>query len=138
VKQKLGHLELINIMKKNKSFEITNKLLTQIIQGFVIAFIFIYIIKSFFFESKLDTHNRIVESIMNEEYKGVVINRYYDVKNHNTPKIVFSNNTEIPIYGQFYSMVKNGDSIVKKKDESVITVYRGNETIILDNLNVIK
>jgi hypothetical protein len=124
-------------MIEKGGIEINNKKLMKIVQFLLLFSVVVFLVKVFYFDN-LYFRDRVIESIKNEEYEGVIVNRYYDKKNHNTPMLVFSNFVEVPIYGQFYSQIKIGDSVVKKKNDTKIVIYRQNEVIILDNINVIK
>jgi hypothetical protein len=51
--------------------------------------------------------------------------------------IYLRNKTKIAVFGEFWSQIKIGDSLVKKKGETIITVYRNNVKFTLDNKDVI-
>ena len=50
--------------------------------------------------------------------------------------IYLSNNRKFAVFGQFWAEIKIGDSLVKKKGETIITVYRNKEKLVLDNKDV--
>jgi hypothetical protein len=51
--------------------------------------------------------------------------------------IYLKNETKFAVFGEFWSKIEIGDSIVKKKGETIITVYRNNEKFTLDNQEII-
>jgi hypothetical protein len=51
--------------------------------------------------------------------------------------IYLRNITKIVVMGEFWSEIRIGDSLVKKKGETIITVYRNNVKFILDNKVII-
>ena len=122
----------------NNGIELSDKKLKLLLHLIVSLFIVFLAIRFYLFDNKSSFRERLIESLKNEVYEGVVVKKYYDKENHNTPMIVFSNNQEAPIYGQFYSQIQNNDSVVKKKGDTRIFVYRGKQTIIFDNLKVIE
>ena len=78
-----------------------------------------------------------LRNIREENYQGFVIDKNYDKNNHNSPMIYLSDNTKIAVFGKFWSEIKIGDSIEKKKGETIITVYRNNMKFTLDNKDII-
>ncbi|MNR67394.1 hypothetical protein D3C85_1913540 [compost metagenome] len=50
----------------------------------------------------------------------------------------FRDKTQIGIAGEFWSKIEKGDSLVKKKGETIITVYRNKEKFVLNNKAVMK
>lgn len=125
-------------MNGNNGIELSNKKIKILLQLIVLLFIIFLGIRFYLFDNKSSFRERLIESLKNEVYEGIVIKKYYDKENHNTPMIVFSNNHEAPVYGQFYSQIQNKDSVVKKKGDTRIFVYRGKQTIIFENLKVIE
>lgn len=117
--------------------EITTNHLKKISYILVALVIFSLIIWESFFNTQQKRYVNSLKNIMDEEYSGIVINRYVDKNNHNSPKLIFSNNTETAIFGEFFGIIQIGDSIVKKKGDSKIIVYRGKEKVILDNKEVL-
>lgn len=124
-------------MNKNV-FEINNEALKKIVTltTFIAGVILIVVMLNF--DNKNKFRERVIERIKNEHYHGIVVNRYYDKNNHNTPMIVFSDKSEASIYGHFYNQVKLGDSLLKKKGSTKIIIYRPGKKIELENLSIIK
>ncbi|MCC9019687.1 hypothetical protein [Flavobacterium lipolyticum] len=122
---------------KNEGFELSAKQLKVILTVVTIIFV-IFLMYNFFIldnrEKLLDTS---LKNIQEENYQGFVINKNYDKDNHNSPMIYLKNETKVAVFGEFWSKIEIGDSIVKKKGETVITVYRNNEKFILDNQEII-
>lgn len=118
--------------------EITIDQLKKFSYLLIACFIISIIIWEVFYNTDQDRYEKSLKNIMQEDYNGVVIKKYADKDNHNSPKLVFSNNKQTAIFGEFYAVILVGDSIVKKKKDSKITVYRNNKEIILDNKDVLK
>ncbi|MCH4828451.1 hypothetical protein [Flavobacterium columnare] len=120
---------------KNDGFEFSNDFLKKALGIIVFSFGVFMIIWSLFFKNKKSLHensyNLSLESIYNSNYKGVVDYKDYNKTNHNNPTLYFSNGNSI-INGDFWSIIKKGDSLVKNRNELFITVYRGNDKFILD------
>lgn len=75
--------------------------------------------------------------VLNEEYQGIVSCKGYDKSNRNNPKLYFKDSKVVAINGEFWSLIKKEDSLVKKKGETIITVFRNNTKFILDNKDII-
>lgn len=88
-------------------------------------------------DSREDRINTSLKNILDESYHGIVVFKDYDKNNHNNPTLYFKDKFQIGITGEFWSKIKGGDSLVKKKGETIITVYRNKEKFILDNKDVI-
>lgn len=119
-------------------FEIDTKTLKQIITVCTFIAIGVMLIVMLKIDNKTALRERVILSIKNQEYAGVVDSRYYDTDNHNSPTLVFSNKTRVAIYGQLYSQIKIGDSIIKRKGSTKVIVLRKDKKIVLDNLIAIK
>lgn len=66
------------------------------------------------------------------EYSGIVMRKYIDSSNHNTPKLNLPN-ISVSIVNKFWDKISVGDSISKHKGEYFITVYKPDgKTIKLD------
>lgn len=117
--------------------ELSNSQLKKILQIVVILFILIICIWEIFYNDKKSFYDKSFENILNENYTGYVIEKYYDKQNHNSPTIVL-NHTKIAVFGDFWGEILVGDSIDKKKGEYSITVYKKNDTLILDNKKIIE
>lgn len=120
----------------NQGFEFSNRqismLLTLCVSLFLIYIIYVEI-------TRIDMDNSKNASIyfMNLEYEGKVFYKDYDKSNHNNPTLYFKDKTQVTINSNFWIKINKGDSLVKKKGETIITVYRNNEKFILDNKVII-
>ncbi|WP_291285720.1 hypothetical protein [Flavobacterium sp.] len=121
-----------------RGFEIDNKALKKIITVCTFIAIGVILIIMLNFDNKTAFRERVIQSVKNQEYIGVVTVRYYDTDNHNSPTLVLNNNDKVVIYGQLYNQIKISDSIVKEKGSTKIFVYRKDKKIVLDNLTAIK
>lgn len=63
-------------------------------------------------------------SIMTNVFSGIVIEKYRDEWNHNNAMIKFKRGKDIGIEDIFWNQIKIRDSIVKRKGELFIEVYR--------------
>lgn len=101
----------------------------------MLAFFFVY--KFVGIRSEKQLLNVSLKNIRDENFQGFVIDKNYDKNNHNSPMIYLRNKTKIAVFGQFWSQIKIGDSLEKKKGETIITVYRNNMKFTLDNKEII-
>lgn len=67
-----------------------------------------------------------------------MIDKGFEKFNHNAAMIYLNNKTKFSVFGEFWAKIKIGDSIVKKRGETIITIYRNNEIIILDNKEILE
>lgn len=118
---------------KNEGFEMSIKQLKVIlsIRTIILAIFLVY--KFVFMSSREQLLYGSLRNIREENFQGFVINKNYDKNNHNSPMIYLRNKTKIAVFGEFWSQIKIGDSLEKKKGETIITVYRNNMKFILDN-----
>ncbi|TDP03088.1 hypothetical protein [Flavobacterium sp. 245] len=117
--------------------ELSNAQLKKILNiGVVICILFI-LIWEIFYNDKESFYKKNFDNILNENFSGNVIEKYYDKENHNSPTIVL-NNSKISVVGNFWSEILVGDSIDKKKGEYTITVYKKVDTLILDYKTIIE
>jgi hypothetical protein len=122
---------------KNEGFEISIKQLKVILSiGTIILAIFL-VYKFVFMSSREQLRDGSLRNIREENFQGFVIDKNYDKNNHNTPMIYLRNKTKIAVFGEFWSQIKIGDSLEKKKEETIITVYRNNVKFTLDNKDII-
>ena len=122
---------------KNEGFEISIKQLKVILSiGTIILAIFL-VYKFVFMSSREQLRDGSLRNIREENFQGFVIDKNYDKNNHNTPMIYLRNKTKIAVFGEFWSQIKIGDSLEKKKGETIITVYRNNMKFTLDNKDII-
>jgi hypothetical protein len=101
----------------------------------MVAFFLIY--KFIIVSSREKLLDVSLENIREENFQGFVIDKNYDKNNHNSPMIYLRNKTKIAVFGEFWSEIKIGDSLEKKKGETIITVYRNNVKFTLDNKDII-
>ena len=122
---------------KNEGFEISIKQLKVILSiGTIILAIFL-VYKFVFMSSREQLRDGSLRNIREENFQGFVIDKNYDKNNHNSPMIYLRNKTKIAVFGEFWSQIKIGDSLEKKKGETIITVYRNNMKFTLDNKDII-
>jgi len=81
-------------------------------------------------------YERSLKNIREQSFEGIVIDKGFEKFNHNASMIYLSNNRKFAVFGQFWAEIKIGDSLVKKKGETIITVYRNKEKLVLDNKDV--
>lgn len=120
---------------KKTGVEFSNDFLNKLLGIIVIAFIIFMIGWELVYKksdkTKFDSYKLSLEYIYNSSYTGVVKYKDYDKNNHNNPTIYFTNGNSI-IEGDFWSVIKKGDSLVKKKEEYIIRVYRNGSMFILN------
>lgn len=122
---------------KNKSFELSEKNLKMLLTVVVFLILTYVFYVQIFRTTRMDSKEDSLIYVLNEEYQGIVSYKNYDKSNHNNPILYFKNRTEITINGEFWSKIKKGDSLIKKKGETIITVYRNNMKFTLDNKDII-
>jgi hypothetical protein len=122
---------------KNEGFEISIKQLKVVLNIGTIMLAFFLIYKFVVISSREQLLDCSLKNISEENFQGFVIDKNYDKNNHNSPMIYLRNKTKIAVLGEFWSEIRIGDSLVKKKGETIITVYRNNVKFILDNKVII-
>ena len=99
----------------------------KIIIGTMLIFVFclMFLLNHFgYFE------NSKRDSVLNEEFKTSIIEKYIDRSEHMTPMLKLSNGNEmINYFPKHNAVLKIGDSLVKMKNSTDMQVYR-NEKII--------
>lgn len=115
-----------------------NKTLKQIITVCTFIAICVMLIFMLKIDNKTAFRERVILNIKKQEYAGIVDSRYIDKENHNSPILVLSNKKKVAIYGQLYSQIEIGYSIVKRKDRTKVIVLRKDMKIVLDYLIAIK
>nr|WP_294926418.1 hypothetical protein [uncultured Flavobacterium sp.] len=123
---------------KNEAFELSNMQLKYLLNIVIGIFALFLLVKFVILDSEKDRINISLKNILDESYHGIVVFKDYDKNNHNNPTLYLKDKFQISITGEFWSKIKRGDSLVKKKGETIITVYRNKEKFILDNKDVIK
>lgn len=121
----------------NEGFEISIKQLKVILSVGTISLAIFLVYKFVFMSSREQLLDGSLRNIREENFQGFVIDKNYDKNNHNSPMIYLRNKTKIAVFGEFWSQIKIGDSLEKKKGETIITVYRNNLKFLLDNKAII-
>lgn len=103
----------------------------------IILFAFFLFMRSFFIETDQKRFEGGLKNIQEEQYQGSVIDKKFEKFNHNASMIYLNNRTKVSIFGEFWSKIKIGDSLEKKRGETIITVYRNNEKFTLDNKEIL-
>lgn len=119
-----------------KALELSNKQLKNILNISISLFAIFLFIKAFFIDTDKKRFEESIKNIEEENFKGYVIDKGFEKFNHNASMIYLSNNRKFAVFGQFWAEIKIGDSLVKKKGETIITVYRNKEKFVLDNKDV--
>jgi hypothetical protein len=107
---------------------------SKIILGIMILLIFLLMIllsKIGYFENK----QRV--EVLNQNYKALVILKFYDKPNHNTPKIKLSNGIVLINYWYWRKQnieIKVGDSLIKEKMSTNLLVKRNSKLVYSLNL----
>ena len=122
---------------KNEGFEISIKQLKVILSIGTIILAFFLVYKFVFMSSREQLLDGSLRKIREENFQGFVIDKNYDKNNHNSPMIYLRDKTKIAVFGEFWSQIKVGDSLEKKKGETIISVYRDDVKFTLDNKDVI-
>ncbi|MBP7469998.1 MAG: hypothetical protein KA782_02765 [Flavobacterium sp.] len=122
---------------KNEGFEISIKELKVILSIGTIILAFFLVYKFVVISSREQLLDDSLRNIREENFQGFVIDKNYDKNNHNSPMIYLRDKTKIAVFGEFWSQIKVGDSLEKKKGETIISVYRDDVKFTLDNKDVI-
>ena len=122
---------------KNEGFEISIKQLKVILSIGTIILAFFLVYKFVVISSREQLLDDSLRNIREENFQGFVIDKNYDKNNHNSPMIYLRDKTKISVFGEFWSQIKVGDSLEKKKGETIISVYRDDVKFTLDNKDVI-
>ena len=122
---------------KNEGFEISIKQLKVILSIGTIILAFFLVYKFVVISSREQLLDDSLRNIREENFQGFVIDKNYDKNNHNSPMIYLRDKTKIAVFGEFWSKIKVGDSLEKKKGETIISVYRDDVKFTLDNKDVI-
>jgi len=119
-----------------KALELSNKQLKNILNISISLFAVFLFVKSFIIDTNRSKYERSLKNIREQSFEGIVIDKGFEKFNHNASMIYLSNNRKFAVFGQFWAEIKIGDSLVKKKGETIITVYRNKEKFVLDNKDV--
>lgn len=120
---------------KNSGFEFKDEVLYKILAVLIIIFISIMVILTFKNKNQDEINKNSLRlstiSVLSQHYSGTVSHKDYDKSNHNNPTIYLTNGTKI-IEDDYWNIIKSGDSLIKKKNEYDITVFRNDSTFKLD------
>lgn len=120
-----------------EGFELSSKQLKIILNIVTTIFAIAFIFKFLILNKDEELLEVSLKNIQEENFQGFVIDKDCDKDNHNSPTIYFKDQNKIAIFGEFWSKIKVGDSLVKKRGETIITVYRNDKKFTLDNKNII-
>ncbi|SHM96788.1 hypothetical protein [Flavobacterium chilense] len=98
----------------------------------IILFAVFLFIRSFFIDTDQKRFEEGIKNIKEQEFQGVVVDKQFEKFNHNASMIYLNNNTKVAIFGEFWPKINIGDSVVKRKGETIWTVYREKQKFILD------
>jgi hypothetical protein len=74
--------------------------------------------------------NQRRDAVLNQHYKAVVIKKYRDELNHDTPKLKLSNGRELIDYWPNKTVtIEVGDSIIKEKMSTNLIVKRNSKIV---------
>lgn len=117
-----------------KTLQANKKIILNVV---IILFAVFLFIRSFFIETDQKIFEGGLKNIQDEQFHGVVIDKKFEKFNHNASMIYLNNNTKVAIFGEFWTKVNIGDSVVKKKGETFWTVYRNNQKFTLENKDIL-
>lgn len=84
-----------------------------------------------FVANYLSVNEKFYKSILRdrekESYSGIVSEKYVDSSEHAAPMLKFKSSEVISLERNFWDEVEVGDSIVKIKDQAIITLYKDNK-----------
>jgi len=75
---------------------------------------------------------RYINKIKKLEYQGNVERKFEDKYEHNFLTIQLSNGRKLVLWPTEYYIIKTGDSLSKKKNSTILSVYRKNKLIKVD------
>ncbi|MET2996892.1 hypothetical protein [Flavobacterium columnare] len=101
----------------------------------IIAVILVFF--DLFYNTKERFYKNLIESIKKENYKGFVIDKYYDRENHNDPILLLKNGEKISVYGIIWSEINIGDSIVKNNGDIILTIFTKDKKNIYNIKNLV-
>lgn len=123
---------------KSEGFEVTNEQWKIILNiGITIFAVFLFV-KSFIMDTDRSKYENSLKNIQEQSFEGIVIDKGFEKINHNAAMIYLSNEIKFSSFGQFWPKINIGDSVVKKKGETFITVYRNKEKFTLENKDVLE
>lgn len=120
-----------------KVLELSSKQWKIILNIGIIIFVVFLFVKSFIMDTSSSRYEKALKNIQEQSFQGIVIDKGFEKFNHNAAMIYLSNETKFSPFGQIWAKIIIGDSIVKKKGETIITVYRNNKKMILDNKEIL-
>lgn len=72
---------------------------------------------------------RYINDMKKLEYQGNVERKFVDKYEHNYLTIQLSNGKKVVLYPTEYYIINTGDSLSKKKNSTILSVYRKNKLI---------
>ena len=99
------------------------------VSGACILFLGFYYLSNYDYTK---TYDGVLIGIKSDKYEGLIVEKYYDEKNHNDPTIILSNNKILTFYDDEYKQLDLNDSISKKKNSTILYVFKKNNTIKID------
>jgi len=75
---------------------------------------------------------RYINKIKKLEYQGNVERKFVDKYEHNFLTIQLSNGRKLVLWPTEYYSIKTGDSLSKKKNSTILSIYRKNKLIKVD------
>lgn len=67
-----------------------------------------------------------------KSFEGLVSDKYLDKSEHNWPLIVLDKNQKEYIPQHIYGVLLKGDYIFKRKSSNQVSIYKSNDTLLLD------
>lgn len=99
----------------------------------VLVVVFIFVAN--YFSVNKNFYHRMLEQRKEEAYSGVILEKYIDESEHSTPMLKFTNKKVISLENIFWNQVDIGDSIIKRKNETHITLYKNDNSSIKFDYN---
>jgi hypothetical protein len=78
-----------------------------------------------------ESWKKVAQTLINNEFHGIVLKKYIDSENHNDPIVILTSKQKINLWN-FYDNVEVGDSLSKPKGTSIMEVYRNGKVQKLD------
>ncbi len=100
-----------------------------------VIIITVLLIGGFYVYYSSNSINKIINHlnvIINDEYNGVVIDKYRDFSEHNKPIIKLSNDRTVYLSSEEFSKVDKFDSISKSKKSNLLYIFKKDTIIKID------
>lgn len=79
-------------------------------------------------------YEKMYEYDLNESYEGLILDKEIDLQDHSARNLKLPNKT-ISVISEFYELIEIGDSINKKKGDTLIYLYKKNGELLKFNYN---